>query len=63
MGYCSLKRLRGGGLGEGSFTGNPKDEWRALEREKQEVMQSQPIQIRRGIFQGDSLFTQESEFW
>jgi hypothetical protein len=22
---------------------------------KQEVMQSQPIQIRRGIFQGDSL--------
>jgi hypothetical protein len=26
MGHSSLKRLRGGSLGEGSFTGNPKDE-------------------------------------
>jgi hypothetical protein len=26
MGYRSLKRLRGGGLGEGFFTGNLKDE-------------------------------------
>jgi hypothetical protein len=33
MGYCSLKRLHGGGLREGSFTGNPKDDWRAPERE------------------------------
>ena len=24
MGYCSLKRLHGGGLGEGSFTGEPE---------------------------------------
>jgi len=23
-GYCSLKRLRAGGLGEGSFTGEPE---------------------------------------
>jgi hypothetical protein len=28
---------------------------KALKKTKQEVMQSQPIQIRRGIFQGDSL--------
>jgi len=28
---------------------------RLILRTKQEVMQSQPIQIRRGIFQGDSL--------
>jgi len=28
---------------------------RAFLKTKQEVMQSQPIQIRRGIFQGDSL--------
>ena len=26
-----------------------------FKKTKQEVMQSQPIQIRRGIFQGDSL--------
>jgi len=30
-------------------------EHKALLKTKQEVMQSQPIQVRRGIFQGDSL--------
>ena len=30
-------------------------EYKAFFKTKQEVMQSQPIQIRRGIFQGDSL--------
>ena len=30
-------------------------EHRLILKTKQEVMQSQPIQIRRGIFQGDSL--------
>ena len=30
-------------------------ETRLILKTKQEVMQSQPIQIRRGIFQGDSL--------
>jgi len=30
-------------------------EHKAFFKTKQEVMQSQPIQIRRGIFQGDSL--------
>ena len=29
-------------------------EHKAFFKTKQEVMQSQPIQIRRGIFQGDS---------